>query len=410
MSRGIALIVLLQTGFYVNGVTSSIPKNCQRDETSCIKLCCKSPAFYRVNTEICQLTLKYLNYTQEFQMHGFNGNYRYLSFWIRIWHDIGVPCLNSEDIEYTREKSNLKTSQQPSNIPDYCFVHQYNTQSDHYDMIPLHCPSEYSWFKYARYAIITALISMLLLILLICIYCSVEELRRNIRLRIFMWYLSSLFMAHASLIIFANLVWIYFDRSQAGVIFLGCFAEYTYFAIFLCINVICFEVWINFKNLCTDNSQRSESIRYRIYAVYVWSLPFVVYILDALANDITWSIRFISLVFIINFVTFSTLACHIVKIRLEVAAVRTEGHVLRRTAKTVCSLFFMMGMPRIVFFLVYRTFKEMHYVVLLYTFLTIEAPLIFKLFVLKDEVWTLMRGRLFPCVQVPLQPPEEEEA
>lgn len=83
--------------FYGNFVFSLRDK-CHTDEVMCIKECCNSTDFSRVNPEKCHLTWKYFNISFESKLNVFNGNHRYMNLLVKFWNDVSVPCLKSEDL------------------------------------------------------------------------------------------------------------------------------------------------------------------------------------------------------------------------------------------------------------------------------------------------------------------------
>ncbi|XP_075162610.1 G-protein coupled receptor Mth2-like [Haematobia irritans] len=366
---------------------------CHGDETLCIKSCCNSTDFYRINPEKCHLTWKYFNLSLESKLNVFNGNHRYMNLLVKFWHDVSVPCLRSEDVAFSWYDAHLDVKNS-SHIPDYCFRRQYNNKTHQYDLIPLNCATEYTWYRYSRYVIISGLIlSVLLLLSTICIYLIIKDLRDNMRLKIFIWYLTSLVVAHSCMITCVHIIWEYYEGLKLVSLVIGFLSSYFFMATFLCMSVIGCEIWITFRELGPANSLRCDQKRYKIYAIYVWSVPIIFYTLFMLTLSSIWSFGPVVIILFLNLFIFVIMSFQICIIRYNVANLREGESIILQTAKTILSMFFMMGIPRIIFFVFLYMSNLAYYMISKYIFLSIEAPLIFKLFVLKSNVWNMLKNR-----------------
>ncbi|XP_058982327.1 uncharacterized protein LOC105262380 isoform X2 [Musca domestica] len=304
---------------------------CHTDETSCIKSCCNSTDFYRINPEKCHLVWKYFNLSMDSKLNVFNGNHRYMELLVKFWHDVSVPCLRSEDIQISWPRKEWSWIENPNHIPDYCFTQHYNDTTHKTDFIPLDCATEYTWYSYSRYVIIVGLIlSVLLLLSTICIYLLIKDLRGNMRLKLFIWYLTSLVMAHTSMITCVDVIWSYGNQKYLSVV-IGSF----------------------------------------------------------------WSFGPVVIILFLNFFTFVILTYKICTTRYNVANLTDNQNLVVETVKIILSLFFMMGIPRLIFFVFLYMSNLAYYMISKYIFLSIEAPLIFKLFVLKKNVWNMLKNRFW---------------
>lgn len=61
--------------------------------------------------------------------------------------------------------------------------------------------------------------------------------------------------------------------------FPGFISSYFFMSTFLSMNVIGFEIWITFKKVRVENNPHNDKKRYLIYAIYVWTVPIVFYLL-----------------------------------------------------------------------------------------------------------------------------------
>ncbi|XP_058982326.1 G-protein coupled receptor Mth isoform X1 [Musca domestica] len=368
---------------------------CHTDETSCIKSCCNSTDFYRINPEKCHLVWKYFNLSMDSKLNVFNGNHRYMELLVKFWHDVSVPCLRSEDIQISWPRKEWSWIENPNHIPDYCFTQHYNDTTHKTDFIPLDCATEYTWYSYSRYVIIVGLIlSVLLLLSTICIYLLIKDLRGNMRLKLFIWYLTSLVMAHTSMITCVDVIWSYGNQKYLSVV-IGFISSYFFMSTFLSMNVIGFEIWITFKQLSVENNLRNDQKRYTLYAIYVWSIPIIFYILYFLTLSSFWSFGPVVIILFLNFFTFVILTYKICTTRYNVANLTDNQNLVVETVKIILSLFFMMGIPRLIFFVFLYMSNLAYYMISKYIFLSIEAPLIFKLFVLKKNVWNMLKNRFW---------------
>ncbi|XP_013114192.2 uncharacterized protein LOC106092009 [Stomoxys calcitrans] len=220
-------------------------------------------------------------------------------------------------------------------------------------------------------------------------YSVVKEFQGNLRFRLFVWYLTSVVMGHSWFIIFVNFIWNY-DGMELVTRVIGVFGSYFNVTIFLSMNVICFEVWITFKELW----QKNEKIRYVVYAIYVWGVPMMLFIVNSLERSRTLCFCVVMFALFSSFVTFTCVVCHIIRIRIRIMNAETAKSVIVETTKTLCRLFIMMGMPRILLFIPLYVCREIYFAIFLYTFLALEAPLIFKLFVLKEKPWSWIKSQI----------------
>uniref|UniRef100_A0A1I8PL27 G-protein coupled receptors family 2 profile 2 domain-containing protein n=1 Tax=Stomoxys calcitrans TaxID=35570 RepID=A0A1I8PL27_STOCA len=212
------------------------------------------------------------------------------------------------------------------------------------------------------------------------------------RLKLFIWYLTALVLAHSCMITCVHIIWEYYDGLKLLSIAVGFISSYFFMATFLCMSVIGFEIWITFRELGPENSLRCDNKRYKMYAIYVWSVPIIFYILYMLTLSSIWSFGPVVIILFLNFFIFIIMSFQICIIRYNVSTVRSEQNNIFRTAKTILSIFFMMGIPRIIFFVFLYMSNLAYYMISKYIFLSIEAPLIFKLFVLKTNVWNMLKN------------------
>ncbi|XP_058982359.1 G-protein coupled receptor Mth2 isoform X2 [Musca domestica] len=366
---------------------------CRADETLCVRSCCNSSDFYQVNVQKCELISKYCRLSTETKLNVFNGIRRYMNLLMKFWHDVSVPCLRSEDVDMPWRKSKtVEKYQDPINIPDYCFSAQYNSTTNQFDMVPLNCAKENTWHTYTRYVIIVGLLfSVLLLLTTICIYLTIRELRNNMRLKLFIWYLTSLVFGHTSLITCDEVIWNYEGKEylKFGI---GFISSYFFMSTFLSMNVIGFEIWITFKKVRVENNPHNDKKRYLIYAIYVWTVPIVFYLLYYLTLSSFWSSGPVALILLQNFITFIFLTYKICATRYKAATMRKDANLVTETIKIILSLFFMMGIPRSLFVVLLYLNNLAYFMISKYIFLSIEAPLIFKLFVLKKNVWNMLKN------------------
>ncbi|XP_073841617.1 G-protein coupled receptor Mth2-like [Musca autumnalis] len=393
MKHFISFVIL--TLFCIRFVLSSSDK-CRTDETLCIRSCCSSSDFHTINREKCELIVKYYNLSMETKLNVFIGIHRYMKLLMKFWHDVSVPCLRTEDVEIPwRQTKSIDEYEDPIVVPDYCFTRYYNYTTNEYDLVPLNCAKENTWYQYARYVIIGGLLfSVLLLIITICIYLTIKELKTNMRLKLFIWYLTSLIVGHISMITCDHIIWNYEGKEylKRGI---GFISSYFFMSTFLSMNVIGFEIWITFQKIRVENNSNSDRKRYLLYAIYVWSIPILLYTLYYFTLCSIWSSGPVALVLLQNFLTFIFLTYKICRTRYRAAKMRNDQNLVTETIKIVLSLFFMMGIPRSLFVVFLYLNNLAYFMILKYLFLSIEAPLIFKLFVLKKNVWNMLKNRLW---------------
>ncbi|XP_075161171.1 G-protein coupled receptor Mth2-like [Haematobia irritans] len=387
--------VYLMLIFYAN-LISSTRQTCNTEEAQCIQSCCNSTDFHRINPAKCQLIWKYFNLSLDSKLTRFNGNHRYMKLMVKFWHDVNVPCLKSNDLEISwRVTNKFNGTESTFSIPEYCFSNDYKNTSDQHRMLPLNCDTQHTWHIFSRYLIITGLtISFLLLIATIFIYFAIKDLRDNMRLKIFIWYLTSLVVGHTSMITYVNIIWNSYDTFKMLSYIIVFFCSYFLMVTFLWMSVIFFEIWITFNGLHSVESLSCDKTRYTIYAIYVWSTPIPFYVLYILTQSKIWSLAPVVIILFFSCFTFMNLTYKICKTRFNVAKARQDENLATETATIILSIFFMMGIPRILFFLLVFFKNIKYYILFKYIFLSLEAPLIFKLFVLKRNVWNMVKNRI----------------
>ncbi|XP_059216258.1 uncharacterized protein LOC131994071 [Stomoxys calcitrans] len=215
------------------------------------------------------------------------------------------------------------------------------------------------------------------------------------RLKIFIWYLTSLVVGHTSMMTYVNIIWSSYEKIQILSYILVFSCSYFLMVTFLSMSVIFFELWLTFREFKPAKSLRCEKRRYIIYAIYVWSTPIPFYILYIFTQSKFCSLGPVVIILFFSCFTFVNLAYKICKTRQNVAKARMDQNLTKETATIILSIFFMMGLPRLLFFALVFIKNMKYYILLKYICISVEAPIIFKLFVLKRNVWLMVKNRFF---------------
>lgn len=68
-------------------------------------------------------------------------------------------------------------------------------------------------------------------------------------------------------------------------LFVGFVSSYFFMSTYLSMSVIGFEIWKTFTEFRSEYSRRYENKRYILYALYVWSVPIIFYILHFITRS-----------------------------------------------------------------------------------------------------------------------------
>ncbi|TMW40397.1 hypothetical protein DOY81_014523, partial [Sarcophaga bullata] len=153
------------------------------------------------------------------------------------------------------------------NTLQYCFSLVLDNITGDYTLLPYSCAHtiEAGWR-----VILTSwnmVISIMFLIPTILVYLSFKELRDNLRGKLLICYLISLTMGYI-ILSFINLSGIGFDYTPCSILGFTCY--FFFMAAFLWLSVLCYDIWLNFKDINNEFNAKKNKKLFIIYSLYAW--------------------------------------------------------------------------------------------------------------------------------------------
>ncbi|XP_073837893.1 uncharacterized protein [Musca autumnalis] len=238
---------------------------------------------------------------------------------------------------------------------------------------------------------------LVLLLPTIFVYSTIKELKENIRLQLFIMYLSTIFQNKImALLTFYKLYAKYYDKDRVDST-----SHSTGIALILSLNAISFELWhMHTRPINVEKNVKKDRRRLFGYAFSIYGLGAVLGIAQQLTKGTSfyWFFRvgIMVIILLINFTVFLLLSIYICRTRLSVAQLVHDSDLKRELVIIILRLFAMMGISRlIVFGIIY--IGHVSGVAMMQVVEVSEALMIFVLFVMKENIVDLMKTRFCCC-------------
>ncbi|XP_054084759.1 G-protein coupled receptor Mth2 isoform X1 [Zeugodacus cucurbitae] len=198
----------------------------------------------------------------------------------------GIPCeggymlmphkYEEDQWELFENGTLLRTSDAKSfSRRDYC-LHAHNT-SVGFVLNPMNCPIIYKEPKTLMFNTIIMLISAPFLYATILIYWLIPELW-NLHTKCLISYLLSLAIG-TTLIVLVNMQDSNYETVACA--FIGFVSYFFLTAVFFWLNVICFDLWLNFRVTQGAVQNVTKRKRFLYYSLYAWGMPALMTIVTA---------------------------------------------------------------------------------------------------------------------------------
>ncbi|XP_075163341.1 uncharacterized protein LOC142235975 [Haematobia irritans] len=302
----------------------------------------------------------------------------------------------------------------------YCIAPYRRNLSKPYELIPMSCPIKTEVSIQMTLNTYSMAASVIFLIPTILIYLFVKKLRTNFTGKMQICYLVSMLVSY-SIISFINI-----DGTRWGFIVcstLGFTGYFFFMSMYLWLNVLCFDMWRNFKEFNLDyNDSQENALRFIAYSLYAWGIAGLFTIISIWAQqsdmieenytpgiglDICWldtrrwsaAIYFYVpnlFIMIFNIGAFIHLTLLIYNVKRNVSKMTTREENFRENIIVIMRLFLIMGVSWITDIISYclRDYPWADYIFVLTDICNAsQGVLIFFLFIMRQKVIVLIKAR-----------------
>ncbi|KAM7356226.1 uncharacterized protein ACRADG_002030 [Cochliomyia hominivorax] len=412
------------------GKRIKVPKHlrgCVCEQKPCIKLCCNQDEYFVFSddTSSCERITPEMELSWNLEIELKGGKTKNVDLFEHFTTIVGLPCLEPEPFDPTLDEwtlnedgtISLPEDEEDLDLLNYCY--SFDNVTGEFILTPYSCSVPYEPPKQQILKTWAMTISIIFLIPTILVYLVLKELRGNLRGKLLLSYLCSLTIGYIMISIM-----------NFGVIlgsimcYVVGFTTYFFFmAAFLWLSVLCYDIWMNFKETNIElnpNKNQKKFIRYSLYAwlsagfatvilIFIQMSPSLpLYLKPEIGGDYCWintskwssAIYFYGpnlIILIFNMITFIHLTRKIYIVRTDLARITHKDKFLRENAIVILRLFLIMGVSWLFDILSFcmRDYKSWDILFLLTDLANgIQGILIFSLFVLKPKILRLLR-RLF---------------
>ncbi|XP_075161141.1 G-protein coupled receptor Mth2-like [Haematobia irritans] len=386
----------------------------------CIKLCCEWGQFFNETSSECEHIADDMNVPIEMEVMHENLNKSVVKVFEKFIYQVGTPCKNPESLTMDEDKWDLMENgimyihndDSYQDTVSYCLTpYRYNGTHQNV-LVPLSCPKKNEITTSLEFHSYASLVAVLFLIPTVLVYLWLKELRENMRGKLLICYLFSLIMSY-SILSYINL--------SEGVIgdkmccTLGFICYFFFIAAFLWLNVLCFDIWINFKQNRVANYSKKRGLRFLWYSLYAWGTAIALTVLammcqwsnyiserykPGIGDDFCWldtykwsaAIYFYLpnlIIMLCSIATFLHLVLKIYRVRTDVAKLTQKEQFFKENALVIFRIFLILGISWILDILSYflRDFDSFDFLSILSDLRSaLQGILIFILFVLKRNV------------------------
>ncbi|CAD7002685.1 unnamed protein product [Ceratitis capitata] len=250
----------------------------------CVKFCCHPRAnMYQLTTDpatvVCDEELnEELRYSPYVNVTLRNGSHVLMHVLDEFVVQQGIPChggymllphLYDEDQWELHEDGTLLRLADQTRLTrrDYCL--QATELDGTYMLNPMNCPIPYEKPATLMLNTILMLISAPFLYLTILVYWLIPELW-NLHTKCLICYLLSLAIG-TTIIVIVNMGESDFEDAVCAV--MGFVAYYFLTAVFFWLNVVCFDVWQNFRGTKGNVQHLTQQKQFMYYSLFGWGMP-----------------------------------------------------------------------------------------------------------------------------------------
>ncbi|XP_037811121.1 G-protein coupled receptor Mth2-like isoform X1 [Lucilia sericata] len=405
-------------------------RGCVCEKRPCLKLCCEDWEYFDFSQNMgkCKKLSQDMKVSWDVAIQRKSENIEKVNIFKHFTPQVGLPCREPEELDFMLDKwmlfenGTLFVSYDNSyyDTLQYCYSPLLNTTTMEYILTPYTCPVKNipSWKQ--RVISYAMAISVLFLIPTIVVYLSLKELRGNLRGKLLICYILSLAVGYI-IIALINISELQFDVYGCNILGYTCY--FFLVAAFLWLNVLCFDIWKNFKETSYLELNSKKSVKeFIFYSLYVWlgagfATGVCIFIqLSTSVNDLykpgignqkcwldtqSWSaaIYFYGptlVILLFNLVTFVHLTARICKIRSDIANMTHREKFIEENAIVIFRLYLIMGISwlfDVISYCLPDTEKWMFAFAISDFLNAIQGILIFSLFVLKANVLDLLKKR-----------------
>ncbi|XP_073836876.1 G-protein coupled receptor Mth2-like [Musca autumnalis] len=392
---------------------------------NCVKLCCKHGEWFNEIAAECEPISEDMYIPTDIDITMDNGDVKLVNLYHQFIPQIGKPCKYPESLTNEHDEWVLKENGFLHVLNDdalldtvsYCLTpYRYNGSNENV-LVPVSCPIKNEGGFLMTFNNYAMAISVVFLVPTVLIYLFVRELRGNLRGKLLICYLISLIGGY-SIISFINISEIYFNYVDCNILGFTCY--FFFMSAFLWLNVLCFDIWLNFKDHSADFSKQRHRFRFLYYSLYVWGTASVLTFLTMQAqwSDLVpyeykpgigdetcwldtnkWSAGAYFywpnlLILLFNVGTFAMLSIRIYRVRCGVANLTQKKAFFKENGVVILRLFIVMGVSWLmdIISFCFRNYKAADYLFFITDFCNaIQGVLIFILFVLKRNVLEAIR-------------------
>ncbi|XP_075164486.1 G-protein coupled receptor Mth2-like [Haematobia irritans] len=403
-----------ETDSHLRGCVCGNPKRC-------IKLCCEIGQFFNEDTYECEDIPENFSMPNEMNMVMADGHEDLVNIFNHFIPQVGRPCDEPESLTHDgdswalTEKGELHVynDDQYLDILNYCLSPYRKNNTDKYDLVALSCPMPNEPTFVLLLNTYAMAISVVFLVPTVLIYLSVYDLRCNMRGKLLICYLISLIGCY-TIISFINISGAILDEKTCSALGFTCY--FFFMAAFLWLNVLCFDIWINFKDHQVVYSKHKQLFRFLWYSLYAWGTAYLLtgltiwsqfssaipeYYKPGIGVEICWidtdkwaaGIYFYwpnLIIIFCNIVTFAHLSMRIYRIRRNIGVMTQKQKFLHENGVVILRLFIVMGISWIMDIISFclRYYKWANHLFMVTDFCNaIQGVSIFALFVLKGNVF-----------------------
>ncbi|XP_046807172.1 G-protein coupled receptor Mth2-like isoform X2 [Lucilia cuprina] len=383
-------------------------RGCVCDKRPCVKLCCEDWEYFDFSQNMgkCKKLSQDMKVSWDVAIQCESAKIEKVNIFKHFTPQVDLPCREPEELDSMLDKWMLFENgtlfvaygNSYYDTLQYCYSPLLNTTTMEYILTPYTCPVKNipSWKQ--RVISYAMAISVLFLIPTIVVYISLKELRALI-----------------------NISELQFDIYSCNILGYTCY--FFLVAAFLWLNVLCFDIWKNFKETSYLELNSKKSVKeFIFYSLYVWlgagfATGVCIFIqLSRSVNELykpgignqkcwldtqSWSaaIYFYGptlVILLFNLVTFLHLTARICKIRSDIANMTHREKFIEENAIVIFRLYLIMGISwlfDVISYCLPDTEKWMIAFAISDFLNAIQGILIFSLFVLKANVLDLLRKR-----------------
>ncbi|XP_059225015.1 G-protein coupled receptor Mth2-like [Stomoxys calcitrans] len=245
------------------------------DTRYCVKFCCERGEFLNTLSHQCERIAEDLTMSFNINITTENLTEKEVDIYESFIPQVGKPCeepktLESNDHEWIlTEVGVLYILPEGVLLPtvSYCISPFLYEDVNKFKLTTLSCPIQHGLDLPLLFNTYGMAMSVLFLVPTVLTYCLVAELRRTLPAKFLICYLISLAGSY-SILSFVNLSDMVFDDTHCTIIGFTCY--FSFMAAFLWLNVLCIDMWLNFKDFKAPEGPSQNLSRFLWNSLYAW--------------------------------------------------------------------------------------------------------------------------------------------